>query len=128
MKEIFMNVIRRGGYDLAGLLANIDKYHIEGKLTDEEREELYTAARGGAKPHDTADLFTKVQELEQRIAALESKDNPTEGDVEEYVAGNWYYAGDRVTFKGNTYTCTAPTGTVCVWSPAEYPAYWEEVK
>ena len=34
MKQIFINVINRGGYDLYALLAKVDTYHIEGKLTD----------------------------------------------------------------------------------------------
>ena len=45
MRSIFENVIRRGRYDLTGLLKNIDRYHVEGKLTDAEREELYSEAR-----------------------------------------------------------------------------------
>ena len=47
MKTVFEKVIRRGGYDLGGLLQRIDEYHVEGKLTDGEREELMGMARGG---------------------------------------------------------------------------------
>ena len=45
MKAIFENVIRRGGYDLTGLLKNIDRYHVEGKLTDANARSC-TAKRG----------------------------------------------------------------------------------
>ena len=45
MKTIFENVIERGGYDLTGLLNRIDSYHVMGKLTDAERDELYAKAR-----------------------------------------------------------------------------------
>ena len=45
MKSIFENVIKKGGYDLTALLAKIDTYHIEGKLTDSERDELYRKIR-----------------------------------------------------------------------------------
>lgn len=48
MKTIFENVIERGGYDLTGLLNRIDSYHVMGKLTDAERDELYAKARAGA--------------------------------------------------------------------------------
>ena len=41
MKTIFENVIARGDYDLAGLLKKIDGYHIAGRLSDDERDELY---------------------------------------------------------------------------------------
>ena len=37
MKELFEQVIALKNYDLKALLANIDQYHIEGRLTDEER-------------------------------------------------------------------------------------------
>ena len=48
MKELFEQVIALKNYDLKALLANIDQYHIEGKLTDDERQELTQAAREGA--------------------------------------------------------------------------------
>ena len=38
MKEMFEQVIAMKNYDLKTLLANIDQYHIEGRLTDEEYE------------------------------------------------------------------------------------------
>lgn len=125
MKSIFMNVIDRGGYDLNGLLKRIDSYHIEGKLTDAERDELYARARVGARAEDGVNLWNKVMELESRVRALEGGDTPTQA-AEEYKPGKWYYAGNRVTFQGKVYTCIAPEGTVCVWSPADYPAYWQE--
>ena len=40
MKELFEQVIALKNYDLKALLANIDQYHIEGKLTDDEREAM----------------------------------------------------------------------------------------
>ena len=127
MKEIFMNVIRRGGYDLTGLLANIDKYHVEGKLPDKERDELYAAARGNADPNASADFMAMIARLDERITALEKGGVIPPADVEEYVTGKFYYTGDKCRFGGKTYVCIAPQGTVCVWSPADYPAYWEVV-
>lgn len=46
--------------------------------------------------------------------------------VPEYVAGTWYYRGDRVGYNGSIYRCVAPDGVVCVWNPDEYPVYWEK--
>lgn len=40
----FKRVICRGGYNLEGVLEKIDTYHIEGKLTDAERDELRQVA------------------------------------------------------------------------------------
>ena len=39
MKELFEQVIQRREYNLKSLLTCIDQYHIEGKLTDDERQE-----------------------------------------------------------------------------------------
>lgn len=132
MKNIFESVISRGSYDLAGLLANIDKYHIEGKLSDADRDALYAEARDKATASESINVLDKLAELEERVRALEEAGSTTgaTGDTSaapEYQVGKWYYAGDKVTFGGKVYTCTAPAGLVCVWSPATYPAYWTEV-
>ena len=143
IKSIFESAIRRGGYDLAGMLRRIDSYHVDGKISDDERMELYDLARSGAKPENSVDLMAKVSELSQaladavkRIDKLEKQlDNgaatePDDGETSEpapaeYVPGKWYWRGDRVSFGGGVFRCTAPKGQVCTWSPAEYPAYWE---
>lgn len=58
--------------------------------------------------------------LEERLVALEKTVS-----VPEYAAGTWYYRGDKVNFNGTVYSCIAPIGVVCVWSPQEYPIYWQ---
>ena len=127
MKSIFENVIARGQYDLIGLLKRIDSYHIDGKLTDAERDELYIRAREGAQPENSIDIMAKLTELETRIQKLESGETGAPSDAPgEYAAGKWYYNGNRVTFGGAIYACTAPEGQVCTWSPAEYPAFWQK--
>lgn len=128
MKTIFENVIARGDYDLAGLLKKIDGYHIAGRLSDAERDELYEKARTGANPAESVDVLAKIAELERRVKALEERQDSGTGstDVPEYEVGKWYYKDDKVMYNGKEYTCTAPDGVVCVWSPAEYPAYWAQ--
>ena len=128
MKTIFENVIARGDYDLAGLLKKIDGYHIAGRLSDAERDELYEKARTGANPAESVDVLAKIAELERRVKALEEGQDSGTGstDVPEYEVGKWYYKDDKVMYDGKKYTCTAPDGVVCVWSPAEYPAYWAQ--
>ena len=130
MKKLFENVIARGGYDLSVMLKKIDSYHVEGKLTDAEKDELYALARAGADMQASVDVLAKLEELEKRVRVLEegggsSGGGETGDTVAAYVPGKWYYAGDRVTFEGKRYVCSAPKGVVCVWSPGEYPAYWE---
>lgn len=63
----------------------------------------------------------KELSIEERVTALE-KAAPAPAD---YTAGTWYYRGDKMAFVGAIYTCIAPEGVVCVWSPAEYAAYWQ---
>lgn len=126
MKEIFKTVIESGKFNLTDMLNKIDTHHISGKLSDEERDELIVMARQRATAENSTDVFAKLLELEQRVTALESGNAPTASDTpEEYTVGKWYYNGDKVTFNGKVYTCTAPEGVVCVWSPSEIPAYWE---
>lgn len=59
--------------------------------------------------------------VEERLIALEKTVTPA-----KYAAGTWYYRGDYVIFEAEVYSCVAPMGVVCVWSPAEYGAYWQK--
>ena len=131
MRTIFESVISRGAFDLGGLLKKIDVFNVEGKLTDEDRDELYAKAREKANVNNSVDVIAKVAELEQRVIKLESAsvDNDTAiGDTtaDEYVVGKWYYNGDHISFEGAEYVCIAPESVVCTWSPQEYPAFWDK--
>lgn len=122
MYFIIKNVISRGGYDLSAVLLKIDTVWAEGKLTDEQRDELMGLARKGANADKSIDLIAKITELEERIRVLEG--TLSGEDYQEYTPGKWYYNGDTCHFEGANYVCIAPQGTPCVWNPAEYPAYW----
>lgn len=127
MYGIIVDVLNRGGYDLKGITEKINALWVEGKLTEEERNQLLNKAQGNADSTYSVDVIQKLNDLEQRVRAIESKDVPTDATTEQYTVGKWYYNGDKCTFEGKTYTCVAPDGVVCVWSPTEYPTYWEEV-
>lgn len=130
MKNIIKTVIEQGNYDLGALLGRINRYHVEGVLTDADRDELITLAREHANIRGNVDVFAKLEELDRRLTALENGEasSPAVGDTpQEYVAGKWYYRGNKVTFDGAVYECAAPEGAVCTWSPSEYPAYWTNV-
>ena len=127
MKELFEQVIALKNYDLKALLANIDQYHIEGRLTDEERQELTQAAREGATAeYDYAGeinaLWAAVRELQKEVAPPEPDDEWPEF-VQPTGAGTAYQVGDKITFKGVRYVCRLPH---CVWIPADYPIGWQK--
>lgn len=127
MKEIFEQVIHLGNYDLKTLLDRIDQYHIEGRLTDEERLDLIMQVRKGAVPeYDYAGeinaLWAAVRTLQQNVSP------PTEEDewpefVQPTGAGTAYQVGDKITFRGERYICVLAH---CVWSPTDYPSGWQK--
>jgi hypothetical protein len=128
MKSVFESALN-GTFDLTDMLGKINVHHIAGNLTDADREELIREAREKADPFGGVDVMAKLNELEERVRALEEAKvtggESNEETVPEYQVGKWYYNGDKVTFDGKVYTCIAPAGAVCTWSPAEYPAYWD---
>lgn len=135
IKADFSAAIAEGFTSLTDMLARIDAYHIRGKLTDEERDTLYAEARAAAPDNfaehleifETLTAFGKrISDLEAAVAALQGGGSGGEEEEmpPEFVVGKWYYNGDRITFNGIAYTCSAPDGVVVVWSPADTPQYW----
>lgn len=125
MKGLIEQVIQLGNYDLAQLLETIDRYHIEGRPTNEERQELYMKARKGAEPEydykgEINALWAAVREL-QRAVSPPGPDEEWPEFAQPSDAGTAYQVGDKVTFKGEHYICVMPH---CVWSPADYPDAW----
>ena len=57
----------------------------------------------------------------------EEPEEPVVVTYPEFQTGKWYYAGDIVAFGGANYRCVAPTGTPCVWSPSDYPNFWDMI-
>lgn len=128
MFETIERVISEGNYALNEMLAKIDYFFAKGALTAEEHQTLVEKARAFATPSKDTDLFAKLQELEARVKALEEggvSNGEEETTVDEFVSGKWYYNGNKCLWNGKVYTCIAPEGTVCVWSPDDYPAYWD---
>ena len=128
MYDVIRDVINSRRYVLADMLHKIDTIWAQGDLDDEQRTELIALAQGNANTAQEVNMLAKLKELEQRVRALEESDGAEPGEgYPDYVAGKWYYNGDKITFEGGKYQCIAPDGVVCVWSPTEYPAYWELV-
>ena len=126
MKEMFEQVILLKNYDLKTLLDRIDRYHIEGRLTDEERLELSMKARDGVT--QDYDYKGEIDALWAAVRALQQAAAPDEKDewlefVQPEGAGTAYQVGDKITFKGEKYICVLAH---CVWSPADYPSGWQK--
>ena len=129
IKGIFEQTILRGGFDLAAMLERIDLYNVEAKITDEEREALYALARQHAAPQYNYDteieaIWAAIRELQQ---AQEGGGTEPTDEWPEYVqptgAHDAYQVGDKITWNGKHYICIFAN---CVWSPADYPAGWQE--
>lgn len=126
MYKIVKSVIESGNYDLTAISKKISALWLNNDLTDEEYGELIQRAKDGAKLENSIDILHKLEELDRRLLAVENGCQITEPkEYSEFVVGKWYYNGDKVSFEGKNYVCIAPEGTVCVWSPKDYPAYWE---
>lgn len=132
MRSVIERVIESKNYELSDMLKKIDTLWVQGSIGEEAREALYSKARMNANVENSLNIITKLEDLDKRLKRLEEErvnietEEPSEDVIESYVAGKWYYAGNKVLFEGKTYECIAPEGVVCVWSPTEYPTYWQE--
>lgn len=128
MYDVIKDVINTRRYVLADMLHKIDTLWAQGDIDDEQRTDLIALAQGNADTTQEMNVLEKLKELEQRVRALEESGVAEPGEeYPDYVAGKWYYNGDKITFESGKYKCIAPAGVVCVWSPTEYPPYWEMV-
>lgn len=135
MQKIIEKVIESKNFELSDMLKKIDTLWVQGKIDDDTRIILSDKARENANVQNSFDVIKKLEELDKRVKELEAKANTEKEEeteepkesYEEYKADKWYYTGDRVSFEGKNYTCIAPIGVVCVWSPKDYPVYWEEL-
>ena len=132
MKTIFENVIERGGYDLTGLLNRIDSYHVMGRLTDAERDELYAKARAGARDALEYDVKAEIDALWAAVRALQGNAGSAATEeaqahaefVQPTGAHDAYNMGDRVSYNGKVYESVINGN---VWSPDVYPDGWKEI-
>lgn len=126
MYKIIKNVIENKAFELSDIISKIDTQWVQGRIGEDEKNELISLARSEALPQNSIDVYQKLKELEDRVKALENGEESANQTVSDFVVGKTYYKDDKVIFGGKTYTCIAPDGAVCVWSPGDYPAYWQE--
>lgn len=131
MQKIIEKVIESKNYELSDMLKKIDTLWVQGSIDDTVRKSLSDKARNNANVQNSLNIILKLEEIDRRLKALEEAktetEEPTETTYPEFVVGKWYYTGDRITFDGKSYECIAPENVTCVWSPVDYPTYWEEV-
>ena len=127
MYDVIKDVINTKRYVLSDMLHKIDTLWAQGDIDDDQRTELIALAQDKADMAQEANVLAKLEELEQRVRAMETGSTEPGEAYPDYVVGKWYYSGDKITFEGGKYKCIAPDGVVCVWSPTEYPTYWELV-
>ena len=98
--ELFKNTINAGGYNVADIETKIDKFYIEGKLTEEERTELKTLCAEKANDADQINVIDKLKDHENRIFALE---HPTESEpvFPVWVTGYITNKGETVQYDVN---------------------------
>ena len=138
MYKIVKETIENTNYKLEEMLDKIYVLYGKNKLSKEEMEELEIYAREKANTDNSIDIINKLKEMDLRMQNFETRlakvENPDGEEPEEpteeypaYVSEKWYYNGAKYSENGKNYICIAPEGQVCVWSPSEYPQYWEEV-
>lgn len=137
-------VIANGSYKLSDMLTKLSRLWVEDQITENEFDTLVSMARDNASVESEGDVDAYIAAMQSdirsiketmadvvsRLEKLEGKEpspGPEPEVYPEYEQGHWYYNGDKVSFNGKKYKCIAPDGQVCVWSPTDYPAYWEEV-
>ena len=137
MQKIIEKVIETKNFELSDILKKIDTLWLQGNIDEEAKKSLSDKARNNANTQNSLNILLKLEELDKRVKALEeAKAENEEAGTEteetesypEFVAGKWYYAGDRIAFEGKNYECIAPEEVVCVWSPLEYPVYWVKIE
>lgn len=158
MYEIIKNVIESGRYELTDMLKKIDTIWIQNDITEEQKTELVALAQEKAKPENSyAPLQEQIDKLATELATVKTQTQANTSDIlaikdklkeesivvpepepepseeyPEYVqptgAHDVYYKDDKVTYNGKKYICIAPDGVACVWSPTDYPAYWQLVE
>ena len=73
MREFIETVIRTGNYVLSEMEERIQKMYVMGKITAEDMAYLIDLANDLADDNKQIDVAAMIADLEQRVAALESK-------------------------------------------------------
>ena len=138
MYNVIKSVINSQRFELSDMLRKIDTLWLQAQINDDQKTELEALAREKADPAMSVTVMTRLDDLEKRVKDLENgpKPEPAPADPDEPTATEEYPAfrpkqvyvkGDKITFRGKRYVCVLNEYTDrTTWSPADYPAYWQE--
>lgn len=156
MKDIILDRIKKGGFNLPKVLERIDQMYIEEKITLEEKQSLENEARVNAEPEESfaspqaqIDALGKlVKKLENTVKNLENeiskiKKNqatkpeeipekiPTEPEVIVYPEYVQPLGSHDAYQTGDKILYNGKNYECvinnCVWNPTTYPAAWKEI-
>ena len=99
MKNVFINAINGGNFNLTEMETKIDTLWVKGSLTEAERNELLELAAAKANDLNQIDVVARIAELERRVFALENPPEEEQGEPE--VVYPVWEAG-YITAKGET--------------------------
>ena len=99
MKNVFVNAINGGNFNLTEMETKIDTMWVKGSLTEAERNELLELAASKANDFNQIDVVARIAELERRVFALE---NPAEEEQGEPEVVYPVWESGYITSKGET--------------------------
>ena len=138
MYENIKEIIKSKDFELRDVLKKINAVWLKSYITEDEMKELEELARQNANAENSYaplqeqinNIYAELDKIKADIEELKGEEEPTE-PVEEYPdykepagAHDAYNIGDKITYNGKKYICKVDG---CVYSPDEYPPYWEEV-
>lgn len=156
MKDIILDRIKKGGFNLPKVLERIDQMYIEEKITLEEKQSLENEARVNAEPEGSfaspqaqidalgkllKKLENTVKNLENEISKIKKNQAtkpeeipekiPTEPEVIVYPEYVQPLGSHDAYQTGDKISYNGKNYECvidnCVWNPTTYPAAWKEI-
>lgn len=124
--ECLYDVINRGEYNVSDMEHKIDLMFIEGKLTEEQKEELFALTATNANDAQQINIVEKLKELEDRIFSLEHPAEPTfpiwykgyianRGEILQWDQNNDGTIDYLIRYDGGRATTTSTPGQIEGW-------------
>lgn len=135
MRDVIARQIDCANFNLADMIGRIEYYHVAGRLTNNEMEELIRRAQDKAMESLEIEPKTEILALWEAVHSLQDQVTALQGvqeDPEQYPpfvqpsgAHDAYRQGQGCTYNGKHYVSLIDNNT---WAPDVYPQGWEEVE